>query len=428
MNNRILKTSVLAVAIQTSILSSSAWAAGFYLHEHSSNGLGRAFAGQAAMPENATVLYSNAAAITAFDKATTSLFVSHVDPGIDVKGSVTLNTPMHSVTVDASQSNVSDGAFIPALFYVQPLAHNLSFGIGVYSNFGLSTDFDDNYNALHFADRAEIKSVNVNPTVAYKYSDTLSFGFGVNINHTEAELGTSVSNLISTATSGAIAPNSAIAKMDGDDWGVSWNLGVFWMPSTETSVGLSYRSNTKLTLSGDLESDVLPTLNQGGDLDLELPDMAELAINQQLTHRLSIQASINWFGWSSFDVLEANLDDGSILLIGEEHFEDNWKYSIGTTYKLNELWVLRAGYAYDEGAATNEHRSLNIPDTDREWFSAGATYSFNEEVNLDLGLLNVRGKDSELEEQTTFGSLSSSLHATQSSSATIISAQINYSF
>ena len=418
---RVLSPSLLLVSTASS-------AAGFYLHEHSANGLGRAFAGQAAMAENATVLYSNPAAISAFKQRQLSIFASHVDPGIDVTGEVTLNSANGSVSVDASQSSISDSEVIPAAFYIQPIDEKWLAGIGLLANFGLSTDFDEDYNALHFGDRAEITVLNINPSLAYRYSDRFSIGVGVSFSHAEAELGTSVPNLVSNAVNNLVPAQAKIAQMEGDDWGYGWNIGLFWQPRQGTDIGLSYRSEVKFELEGELSSDVVAQYNQTGTLNLDLPAMAELAINQRVTDNWSVQSSINWFGWSSFDVLEAELADESTLLIGEEGFKNNWKYSLGTTYALSQAWTLRAGYAYDQGAATDAHRSLNIPDTDRQWYSIGASYQFSETGSIDLAWLNVKGKEASLTEHTRVGPLSSSLSARQKSSANILSAQVNVSF
>ena len=55
----------------------------------------------------------------------------------------------------------------------------------------------------------------------------------------------------------------------------------------------------------------------------------------------------------------------------EENFDDSWRGSLGVTYKLNDQYTLRAGYAYDDGVVTVENRSLSIPDTDRHWITGG---------------------------------------------------------
>ncbi|MEC9334537.1 MAG: outer membrane protein transport protein, partial [Pseudomonadota bacterium] len=62
------------------LASSSALAAGFQVNEHSANGLGRAMAGQAAKPENASILATNPAAIGVFKEAEFSASVSFIDP------------------------------------------------------------------------------------------------------------------------------------------------------------------------------------------------------------------------------------------------------------------------------------------------------------------------------------------------------------
>ena len=64
---------------------------------------------------------------------------------------------------------------------------------------------------------------------------------------------------------------------------------------------------------------------------------------------------------------------------------------MGTTYDLTEQLALRAGIAYDESAA-GEHHSASIPDTDRTWYSVGATYKFTPNLSVDLGFAHLRGK------------------------------------
>lgn len=420
--------SIIALSVSAIFMADSAMAAGFYLNEHSANGLGRAFAGQAAVAENATVLYSNPAAITAFDKENLSLFVSYVDPGIDSTGEVTLTNQGQTMTLDASQETVAGSAIIPAAFYVAPITDKLSAGYGLFSNYGLASDYDDNFNALHFSDRAEIKSVNFNSAIAYKVSNELSLGLGFNVVHSEAELGTTVPGVISQAVGGIVPAGAKIAQVKGDDWSFGWNLGVHWSPIESTQVGFSYRSEVDLTLSGEMKSDVVAAYNQDGSVDIDLPAVAELAVNHDLNEQLSIQASINWFGWSSFDVLEANLENGLDVLLKEENFKNARKYSVGATYVLDNTWTVRAGFAFDEGAVSDEHRSLSIPDTDRRWFSAGTTYTLNESLTLDAGVVKVLGKEAGVEEQTAFGPLSSTVQATQDASATILSAQLNWMF
>ena len=66
---RLFKKSLLAVTIaSTTLASQQALAAGFQLNSQSATGLGRAFAGDAVIADNASVMARNAAAMTLFDQ------------------------------------------------------------------------------------------------------------------------------------------------------------------------------------------------------------------------------------------------------------------------------------------------------------------------------------------------------------------------
>ena len=122
----------LSVGVAVSCLSSSVMAAGFQVNEHSANGLGRAFAGQAATPENASVLATNPAAIGVFKKSQVSGSINFIDPNVDISGQTTsvLNTeagPVPVAQADASEDNIADTAIIPSFFYVKPLDDPLKY-------------------------------------------------------------------------------------------------------------------------------------------------------------------------------------------------------------------------------------------------------------------------------------------------------------
>lgn len=66
------------------IASSSVYSAGFQVAEHSASGLGRAFSGEGAVADNASVLARNPAAMTRFERAQFSGALSIIDPEVDV--------------------------------------------------------------------------------------------------------------------------------------------------------------------------------------------------------------------------------------------------------------------------------------------------------------------------------------------------------
>lgn len=425
----------LSVGVALACASSSVMAAGFQVNEHSASGLGRAFAGQAATPEDATVLTTNAAAISQFDRQQFSISASYINPNIDVEGSLdaTLQTPMGPMTqtFEASEDDIADSAIVPSAYYIAPVDDKWTVGIGAFTSYGLRTDYSDDFTALHFADTAEVKSVTLNPTVAYKLTDTLSMGFGVSATYAEAEISTSTPAALGQLTGGALPGNASILFLEGDDWGFGWNAGFFWQPLEGTSVGLSYRAETELELEGDVSSDLNAALNQGGGLDLNLAAITELAVNQKISDRWAVQASVVFTDWSTFDTLEMELDNGFRQTIKEENFDDTWRGALGVTYQLNREVILRAGYAYDDGAVTTENRSLSIPDTDRHWITAGLSYALADTQSIDLGYAYINGREARVAKtDNTFAEAGfvSTFTGEQSANAHIFSVQYNSSF
>lgn len=434
MKHPLFVRTALALSV-AGLFSSSAFSAGFQVNEHSANGLGRAMAGQAAKPENASVLATNPAAITAFDKAQFSAQVSYLDPEVDIRGDMTTSVGGATITSDASAEDIAESAVIPSVFYAAPVNDKFSWGIGLFTSYGLSTDYSDDYNALHYADEAEIISFTVNPAVAWKATDTLSLGLGLNVTYADAKISTSIPQVFGQVMGNPALGNLTIVEMAGDDIGYGWNAGVFWQPADGTNVALSYRAETQLELAGEIKSDlgvlipeVAELYNQGGSLDLNFAAVTELAIDQEIDEQWSVQASVNYTDWSTFDKLEANLDSGYDLLLKEEDFEDTWRWSAGVTYQYDEKLTLRAGYAYDEGAVSFAHRSLSIPDTDRHWVSAGATWALTDDTSVDMAYVYIKGREAAVSQQRAIGSIVSDLTATEHAKAQILSVQINTAF
>ncbi|EKM32587.1 outer membrane transport family protein, partial [Vibrio harveyi] len=103
--------------------------------------------------------------------------------------------------------------------------------------------------------------------------------------------------------------------------------------------------------------------------------------------------SIQYIGWSAFDKIEfENLQDSVLTGSYDKPYEwqDGWHYSIGGTYYLNNDWTLRAGYMYDT-SAQDKVTSISVPDSDRQWFSAGFTYHIDTKSNVDFGFTYLMG-------------------------------------
>ncbi|MDT3705878.1 MAG: outer membrane protein transport protein [Thiobacillus sp.] len=349
-----------------------AHAAGFSLIEQNASGLGNAYAGAAAVAEDASTIYFNPAGMTLLPDRQLVVVGHLIKPKMEFSGTVT-------PAVGGGQGgDAGDLTFVPNAYFAYRLTPDVHLGLGLNSPFGLKTEYDTGWVGRFQALKSEVKTININPSIAWKVNDQLSLGGGLNVQRVEATL----TNNISPAAPGSLM------TVDGDDYGWGWNLGVLWQPATGTRIGLSYRSEVDYTLEGTLASNVSLPLPPSGEVtaNLTLPASASLSVFHKLSPNVDVLADVTWTGWSSFDRLAVVYTSIAYPLPPTpENWDDNWRYSLGATWHMSDAWSLRGGVAYDETPVPDFYRTPRIPDGSRTWLSVGGQYRFSERSRIDFG-------------------------------------------
>ncbi|HDN9005293.1 outer membrane protein transport protein [Aeromonas veronii] len=397
MTTTIFKKSLIAATI--ALATGQVHAAAFQLNEHSASGLGRAYAGEAAIADNASVLARNPAAMTTFDKMAVSVSGTYIKPDVDVNGSVA--TPLG--TVPASESGIAPSAFVPAAYFIQPLNDQWAWGIGLFSNYGLSTEYSKTFPAGAGAGDTELMTLNINPNIAYRINEHFSVGAGINAVYGAAELNRYaglLGPLNPPSQGGPLATDTRLAHLKGDTWGFGWNVGTLYEVNENHRFALTYRSQVDMSFDGDFQGLTSGNRTVDGNLKLDLPAQAEFAGYHRLNQQFAVHYSVNWTDWSAFQELKATSGQcaGGVCLQKDEKFKDSTRYSIGGTWYINPAWEARIGFAYDNSPIEPEYRSLSIPDSDRVWYSAGATYHINTDMSIDFGMAYLDGKEVDVNE------------------------------
>lgn len=239
--SRLYKKTLLAVAVSSLTLASTqATAAGFQLNSQSATGLGRAFAGDAVIADNASVMARNAAAMTLFDSHQFSGGVNYIDTDIKIKE---FGGPVGTGIPDTTNSS---GTPVPNIYYLHRLNDRWALGAGIYSNFGTKNNFDANFAeggpaggaAANFGGTTEITSVNYTLNAAYRINDQWSVGGGLDIVQGSGKL------------QRPAAPNSNIYAVDIDASGIGlgFNLGTVFELNENNRFGLAYHYSQKSKL------------------------------------------------------------------------------------------------------------------------------------------------------------------------------------
>ncbi|QUM90108.1 outer membrane protein transport protein [Moritella sp. 36] len=404
-----LATALLLVTAQSS-------AAGFQVSEHSASGLGRAFAGEAAVADNASVIARNPAAMSLFDKAEISVVGSYIVPNADITGT---NDPVASNPSRLDSNDIINDAFVPAMYYVQPINDTVAVGLAMFSGYGMVSEHEDDYAVGAGAGTTDLLTFSINPNVSFKATDELSLGLGVSAVYAKATLERNYGDLQYNPRYGSdTSANSQLFLLEGDAWGYGWNAGALYELNENNRIGLAYRSQVDIEFEGDFTGATSGGKKIQTTLEIPLPATAEISGYHKLTPKIAVTYSALWTQWSKFTELEAlsNQCVAGECFKKEEHYDDNMRYAVGTEYYVGNT-TLRAGFAFDEQAGET---TLSIPDTDRYWYTIGATYELEQDLSFDFALAYIYTKEIEFSEYGyTFEG---------QGDAIIASAQANYRF
>ncbi|MCL2899507.1 long-chain fatty acid transporter FadL [Brenneria tiliae] len=392
-----LKQSAFAVAV--ALVSANASAAGFQLNEYSSSGLGRAFSGEGAVADNAASGSRNPATMTLFDRPSFSGGVTYINPDIDLNGS-------SSSGQNADAKNIAPHAWVPNLHFVMPLNDRWAIGASAVTNYGLATEFNDNYVAGSIGGQTDLVTSNLNLSAAYRLNQHFSFGLGVNAVYADAKI---VRHAGELAPALGLQPSSEISRLEGKEWGYGWNAGILYEVDENNRYGLTYRSKVDIDFNGDYSNDIPAAIGGTGGatipgkLTLNLPEMWEASAYHRVAPKWAVHYSLAYTSWSQFQELKATGNNGRTLFQKEEGFRDAYRIALGTTYYHDDNWTFRGGIAFDDSPVPADKRSVSIPDQDRFWLSAGTTYAFNKDASVDVGVSYMHGKKVTIRESDPVG-------------------------
>lgn len=370
-------------------ISVSANAAGYGSPIQGASGLGNAYAGAAASAVDATTIFANPAGMIYLNDSQfiEAIHVVKPESRFEDEGSIKgAGVPPRG----GEGGDIGSWIFVPNLFYAKKISPDLSMGLGVNSPFGLKTEYDDDWVGRFQTVKSQLRTINFNPSIAFRVNDSLSVGAGISAMYARAELTRAVNRVVS--------PESFV-KIKGDDWGYGFNLGLIYQVTEDTRLGLAYRSKVEQNLKGEAKFDApLQALNTNVKTSITTPETVSFSTYSQLNDKWDLLTDITWTRWSRFEEIKILRENGSLLSLTPQNWDNSLRYSMGATYKYDSKLNLRAGIAYDEEAISDEFRTARIPSNDRTWLSVGASWQMSEKSKLDVGFSHLFIKDAVIDD------------------------------
>lgn len=351
--------------------ASSLWATGFRLPDQDAfaTGRGEAFVATA---DNPSAIYYNPVGISQLE-------------GNNLRGGVYgiyLDPSYKSPTSGQTFDNENKRHAIPQFYYTYGRTNwPVSFGLGVYSPFGLQVEWPQNTGFRAVATQGKVTSATINPVVAVKLSPSLSIGVGVMANYVNIDLQQGISPY----------PSSDLFQFKGDGWDAGYNLGLLWQPQEKISFGATLRSSTTVNLNGHTET-IYPSgaspYNSSANSSWSLPLEAVFGVSYRPTPKWNLEFDADYTDWSSLGTVNINQSSPPGSIPETLDWESSWYFEWGATHYFDNGWHVSAGYIFNENSVPDAHYTPLVADLDRHFFSVGFGHkgkSFDFDVAYQFG-------------------------------------------
>lgn len=407
-----------ALMIGTALLAQSAWASGYHFGTQSVSSQSTANSSAAEAADPSTLFY-NPAGLTKLEGTQATINLNFVAPNVKYKdgkayypdGSEITRAPDGSANVERDGKITDDVVIAPHGYISHQVNDKVWLGFGMYVPFGSGTEYDENSVLRYNLNELSLRTIALQPTVAYKVNEQHSVALGVVAQNSKAKL-RQYANF--GAFAGANGMADGYAKVDGDDWGFGYNLAWMWDINERARVGVNYRSKVDHNLSGDAEWHLVgpgfanpklaPTIRGAGYAEKEdasvkitTPESLSLHGMYKIDPKWNVYGDVTWTRHSRFNQAHLKYANSKVVVdpttdgltrsdetILNPNWRNTYKVAVGTSYQYSEPLQLRFGVAYDQSPVKSaDYRMTTLPDSNRIWLSFGAKYDINKQHSIN---------------------------------------------
>lgn len=361
------------------LITSPSFGSGFGIYENGAKASGMAGA-WVAQADDAAANWYNPAALVWLEGSELQFGTNLITAGGDTE--LTSSDPRFGLFTEQTFEMESNLATPSHFYFRQKVNPNFAWGIGINNPFGLVTDWQQR-PVTFSARKSELVTFYLNPNVAFRLTETLSVGLG--LTYVDAEIKEfsreAPIDLDGNPLNGFEVIGSSNLTGSGDD--IGWNIALHQKTATY-SFGLTYRSDVTVGIDGNIDFEnfgpLSPRFNDSpGTADLNLPDIAAIALAWQGSRGWTYEIDVVWTGWSAFDTLAVDIENNVPGFVEDinlrEDWDDTFSYRLGFNKTLGSGNEFRFGVLFEEGAVPEDTLRPSIPDADR--FAPTIGYSFN---------------------------------------------------
>lgn len=393
---------VLLLAVLTCVLTymvagpRDASAAGFALYEYDNRANAMGGAVIASQDPNPSAVAYNPAGMIKLEGLQGQAGVTFIAPSahVEIKG-----TPGAFAGEEKEADTKSRVFTVPHFYVTGQVTDDLWVGFGEFTRFGLGTHYDHSWAGRANMYKANMETFSFQPSAAYKLTDQLAIGVGIEFLYGRMDLRKDLR---------ALTPA-------GDDWhlfpegyGTSWNISALWTPNDWFSMGLVYRSNFRFYGTGDADF-----INDAADADMKMranfPGSWSYGVSVKPCDTVTVEADFIYTTWSNFRKMQYYFDEdtvGKVVGISQDEidsikdYKDAYRLQLGVEWEAWDDTFLRGGFIYDQSPQNDDYADYMLPSNDRYIVSSGLGLNWGD-LSMDFSLMYLWAKDRTLHNSVT---------------------------
>ncbi len=282
----------------------------------------------------------------------------------------------------------------PFYFYgAGKINDKLSIGLGVYTPFGSSAKWDDDWAGRLLIQNISLQTIYIQPTIGYKFNDKISIGAGFVYAYGKVDL-----------QKGLYYNEGSSVELNGTTGNIGYNVGLMLKPVEKLSIGIDYRSRILMKMEGGDATFKVPaslstTVPAENKFDAELPMPAnlDLGISYAFNEKFTLALEVNWVMWSTYDTLSFTFEEQNDILGSDNprKYKDSFITRIGGQYKLNDMFTFRAGAYYDPSPTDDEHFNPETVSLNTVAWTLGMSIMPTDGLSIDLSYIQLHGLETE---------------------------------
>ena len=354
-------------------------AGGFYIQELGTpNSIGTAGSARTTNNVAAEAAFGNPAGMTGIKRDEFLLGGQILIPNVEFDSDI-------ATAGGSDGGNSGNTAVIPSLYAVKTISDKSRLGFSIVAPLGGGVDYGDNFVGRYATQEAALTGVAISPSFGYQVNDRLSLGVGVSFLYTLFEMDVAINQSI------VGAPDGKAEIEDADDWGYQLFFGTQYQLTDKTLLGLVYRSEAEIDLSGDfkIKNTVLPFTPSGSvSAGWDNPQLLEVGLKHEFTNNKVIYLQAGWEDWSTFSENTFQISGSGALGVRtvvelDRKFKDTWRVGVGMGFESGHKTYL-IGTSYDSSPVSDSNRTFDLPLDEQFRFSGAIIHDEDDRKNYAL--------------------------------------------